>query len=102
MGNTIDIASLFAGGIAVRGWRRHHRRAGRRGRLRPRSWSACHQVSAIVAVIGSFCEEVSAYYAAACTGRYTDAEVDEIAGRVGRFVADLEALAVELCRQDGP
>ncbi len=64
------------------------------------SWSADRRVSAVVAVVQSFCSEIAAYYAARQDGEITDAEAHEIAGRVGRFVADLEALAVELCRRE--
>jgi hypothetical protein len=53
----------------------------------------------VVAVVRSFCEEVSSYYAARADGEITDAEAREIAGRVGRFVGDLETLAVALCRR---
>ncbi len=66
------------------------------------NWSADKRIAAIVAVVRSFCEEVAAYYAARADGEITDTEAHEIAGRVGRFVADLEALAVELCRRDPP
>ncbi|MEN6516963.1 MAG: hypothetical protein ABFC38_02075 [Methanospirillum sp.] len=66
------------------------------------SWSADRRIAAVVAVVRSFCEEVAAYSAARSDGEITDAEAQEIAGRVGRFVEDLEALAVELCRRDGP
>ncbi len=65
------------------------------------SWSADRRVAAVVAVVQSFCSEIAAYYAARQDGEITDAEAHEIAGRVGRFVADLEALAVELCRREG-
>ena len=63
-------------------------------------WAADRRVAAVVAVVRSFCEEIAYYYAARADGEITDAEAHEIAGRVGRFVADLEALAVELCRRD--
>ena len=56
----------------------------------------------MVAVVRSFCEEVSAYYAARADGEITDEEAREIAGRVGRFVTDLEALGELLCRRSGP
>ncbi len=65
------------------------------------TWSADRRVAAVVAVVRSFCGEISSYYAAKSDGEITDAEAREIAGRVGRFVQDLEALAVELCRRDG-
>lgn len=64
------------------------------------TWSADKRIAAVVAVVRSFCEEVAAYYAANADAEITDAEAREIAGRVGRFVQDLEALAVELCRRD--
>jgi len=51
-------------------------------------------VAAVVAVVRSFCEEVATYYRARADG--------EIAGRVGRFVEDLETLAGELCRREEP
>ncbi len=67
------------------------------------SWSAGRRGAAVVAVVQSFCSEIASYYAARADGEITDAEAREIAGRVGRFVADLEALAVELCRREaGP
>ena len=66
------------------------------------SWSADRRVAAVVAVVRSFCEEIASYYVARQDGEITDAEAREIAGRVGRFVADLEALAIELCRRDDP
>ena len=65
-------------------------------------YAADRRVSAVVAVVRSFCEEISSYYIARADGEITDAEAREIAGRVGRFVEDLEALAVELCRREGP
>ncbi|NLX48566.1 MAG: hypothetical protein GXY82_01570 [Methanospirillum sp.] len=64
------------------------------------TWSADRRVSAVVAVVRSFCEEVATYYVARQDGEITDAEAREIASRVGRLVADLEALALELCRRD--
>ena len=64
------------------------------------SWGRNRQVSAVVAVVRSFCEEVSTYYVARADGEITDEEAHEIAGRVGRFVEDLEALAAELCRRE--
>ena len=66
------------------------------------SWSAGRRGSAVVAVVQSFCSEIASYYAARQDGEITDDEAREIAGRVGRFVEDLEALAVELCRREGP
>jgi transketolase C-terminal domain/subunit len=63
------------------------------------SWSADRRVAAVVTVVRSFCEEITSYYAARRDGEITDEEAHEIAGHVGRFVADLEALAVELCRR---
>lgn len=65
------------------------------------SWSAGRRMAAVVAVVQSFCGEIAAYSAARQDGEITDAEAREIAGRVGRFVEDLEALAVELCRREG-
>ena len=66
------------------------------------TWGARRRVPAVIAVVQSFCDEVSTYYVARADGEITDAEAHEIAGRVGRFVADMEALAVELCRREGP
>ena len=62
-------------------------------------YAADRRVSAVVAVVRSFCEEISSYYVARADGEITDAEAREIAGHVGRLVGDLEALAVELCRR---
>ena len=66
------------------------------------SWSAGRRGSAVVAVGQSFCAEIASYYAAWQAGEISDAEARDIASRVGRFVADLEALAVELCRREEP
>jgi len=66
------------------------------------AWGRNRQISAVISVVRSFCEEIATYYVARHDGEITDAEAREIAGCVGRFVADLEALAVELCRREEP
>lgn len=112
MDSNTTIAGLVAGGIAVtagggvtivaEGWPQAALVALAVGAaFGLGSWSAGRRGSAVVAVVQSFCSEIAAYYAARQDGEITDAEAREIAGRVGRFVEDLEALAVELCRREG-
>ena len=112
MDSNTTIAGLVAGGIAVtagggvtivaEGWPQAALVALAVGAaFGLGSWSAGRRGAAVVAVVQSFCSEIASYYAARQDGEITDAEAREIAGRVGRFVEDLEALAVELCRREG-
>ncbi len=66
------------------------------------TWNADNRISALLALVRSFCEEIVAYRVARTDGEITDAEAQEIAGRVGRFVTDLEALALVLCKPKDP
>ena len=65
-------------------------------------WFYDRRADAVLAVVRSFCAEVAVYHRLAADGEITDEEARELAEVVGRFVADLEALAVELCRREGP
>ena len=113
MDSNTTIAGLLAGGIAVtagggvtivaEGWPQAVLVALSVGAaFGLGSWGAGRRGSAVAAVVQSFCSEIASYYAARADGEITDEEAREIAGRVGRFVEDLEALAVELCRREGP
>ena len=112
MDSTTTVAGLVAGGIAVtagggvtivsEGWPQAALVALAVGAaFGLGAWGKNRQVSAVISVVRSFCEEVSTYYVARADGEITDAEAHEIVGHVGRFVQDLEALAVELCRREG-
>ncbi len=64
-------------------------------------WLADRRLSAVVAVVRSFCAEAAVYYRARGDGRIDDAEAREIAEAAGRFFADLEMAGAELL-QEGP
>lgn len=63
-------------------------------------WFYDRRADALVAVVRSFCAEVAVYHRCAGDGEVTDAEARELAGAVGRFVADLEALGALVCEEE--
>ncbi|KAF5031192.1 hypothetical protein DSECCO2_630290 [anaerobic digester metagenome] len=62
-------------------------------------WCYDHRAEAVLAVVRSFCAEVAVYHRLAADGEITDEEARELAGVVGRFMADLEALGELVCRE---
>ena len=66
------------------------------------AWFYDRRAEAILAVVRSFCAEVAVYHRLNADGAITDAEARELAGVVGRFVADLDALGELVCREETP
>lgn len=65
------------------------------------AWLYDRRAEAVLAVVRSFVAEVAVYHRLAADGEISDEEARELAGAVGRFVADLDALGELVCR-DGP
>jgi hypothetical protein len=66
------------------------------------AWLYGRRAGAVLAVVRSFLAEVAVYHRLAADGEITDEEAHELAGAVGRFVADLEALGELACAGEGP
>jgi hypothetical protein len=64
------------------------------------TWFSDRRADALLAVVQSFCAEVAVYHRLNADGEITDEEARELAGVVGRFVADLEALGELVCRRE--
>ena len=63
-------------------------------------WFCDRRAAAVLAVVRSFCAEVAVYHRLAADGAITDEEARELAGVVGQFVADLDALGELVCREE--
>ena len=65
-------------------------------------WFCDRRADAVVAVVRSFCAEVAVFRRLNADGAISDEEAHELAGVVGRFIADLDALGELVFEEDEP